>query len=273
MRLTPNLRVVTLVASLLSAAGCAHDTVRSSAAPSSSPDTFRVMTYNIHHAEGGDKRVDVARVARVITENRADLVAIQEVDVRTKRVAGADEAAELARLTGMHVAFGKAIDYQGGDYGQVILSRYPISEPRTYKLPSKPAKEQRIAVAVTVSPGGGRPDFRFVSTHTDHQADADRVVQTGELLRVLAAGEPVPPTILAGDFNSVPQSAPIRAVRARFTNVSGDRPTVPVEHPRSKIDYVFISDSSPWAAVSSRVLDEVVASDHRAVVVDLRWKP
>lgn len=259
-----------VVALVLTLVGCSHE----QAAPPASAGTFRVMSYNIHHAEGSDRRVDIPRIAKVITDNRADLVAVQEVDVRTKRVP-ADEAAELARLTGMHVAFAKAIDYQGGDYGQVILSRFPISDPRTYKLPSKADKEQRVALAVTVSPGDGRPDFRFVGTHLDHQSDADRMVQVVELLRDLndesRAGMP---TILAGDFNAVPQSGPVRALLGQFVNVTGEQPTIPADHPKSKIDYVLTSAGSPWAAAGPAwVVDEPVASDHRPVVVELRWKP
>src|SRR5687768_15481548 len=76
------------------------------------PLRLRVLTYNIHHGEGVDGRLDLERIARVITAEEPDLVALQEVDVKTRRTGGVDQAAELARLTGMHFAFGKAIDYE-----------------------------------------------------------------------------------------------------------------------------------------------------------------
>jgi endonuclease/exonuclease/phosphatase family metal-dependent hydrolase len=269
MRILPKL-VSVAVTLVLSAAGCAAtDHAASSRAPET---TFRVMTYNIHHAGGSDGRVDVPRIAKIITDNRADLVAVQEVDVRTKRVP-VDEAAELARLTGLHVQFGKAIDYQGGDYGQVILSRYPISDPHVYKLPSQPDKEQRIALAVTISPGHGRPDFRFVTAHLDFQSNADRAAQAEELMRVLSADPASPPMILAGDFNATPESAPIRTVLTHFDSAGGlhGAPTIPAERPAKKIDYIFVSKNAPWAVGSTVVLNQPIASDHRPVVADFAW--
>ena len=62
------------------------------------PLTLRVLTYNIHHGEGADGRVDLARLAGVVTSVHPDLVALQEVDEGTERASGVDELAELARL-------------------------------------------------------------------------------------------------------------------------------------------------------------------------------
>lgn len=61
-----------------------------------------------------------------ITNLQPDLVALQEVDQKTGRSSGIDQAAELGHLTGMHWVFGKAMDYQGGGYGLAVLSRFPI---------------------------------------------------------------------------------------------------------------------------------------------------
>src|SRR5215510_5239404 len=47
--------------------------------------TFRVMTYNIHHGEGLDDKVDLLRIAQLIKEQRTDIVALQEVDKGTER--------------------------------------------------------------------------------------------------------------------------------------------------------------------------------------------
>ena len=90
------------------------------------PTTVRVLTYNIHHGEGRDGELDLPRLGRVITSVQPDLVALQEVDVGTSRVGGVDQLAELARLTGMHAQFGKAMDYMGGGYGVAVLSRWSL---------------------------------------------------------------------------------------------------------------------------------------------------
>src|SRR5688572_8882435 len=90
------------------------------------PGTLRVLTYNIHHGEGTDGVFDLARIAEVIKSARADLVALQEVDQGTDRAGGVNQLDELARLTGMHAEFGKAMDYMNGGYGVAVLSRWPL---------------------------------------------------------------------------------------------------------------------------------------------------
>src|SRR5687768_9961267 len=77
-----------------------------SSAQESQP-TFRVMTYNIHHGEGVDGKLDLERIATLIQQERADLVALQEVDRGVTRTAKRDLAKELAELTDMHHVFGK----------------------------------------------------------------------------------------------------------------------------------------------------------------------
>jgi hypothetical protein len=51
-------------------------------------ETFKVMTYNIHHGEGRDGKVNLPRIAELIQCGRADLVALQEVDKGVERTAG-----------------------------------------------------------------------------------------------------------------------------------------------------------------------------------------
>jgi endonuclease/exonuclease/phosphatase family metal-dependent hydrolase len=154
------------------------------------PD-LRVLSYNIHHGEGVDGRLDLPRLAKVITDCRADLVAMQEVDQKTKRTGEIDESAELGRLTGLYAYFGKAMDYQGGAYGQTLLSRWPLEGFAVHPLPNPAAREPRIAVAAVVRVPGGKP-FRLVGTHLDaNRDDGLRWLQVQELVR-LFADDPVP---------------------------------------------------------------------------------
>jgi endonuclease/exonuclease/phosphatase family metal-dependent hydrolase len=110
--------------------------------------TLRVLCYNIHHGEGTDGKVDLPRLARVIHAAMPDFVALQEVDRNVRRSGSVDQSAELAKLTGLHGAFAKAIDYDGGEYGQAILSRFPIERLTIHHLPGEPEREQRIAAEV-----------------------------------------------------------------------------------------------------------------------------
>src|SRR5262245_31825894 len=113
---------------------------------SSSAARLRVMTYNIHHAAGMDTKLDVKRIGGVVNDATPELVALQEVDVGTSRSEKKDEPKELATFTAMHSAFGKAIDVGGGDYGNAVLSRWPILSQKVVQLPKTAAREQRVAL-------------------------------------------------------------------------------------------------------------------------------
>src|SRR3954447_16208752 len=67
--------------------------------------TFRAMTYNIHHGEGLDRKIDLVRIAELIKRERADIVALQEVDKGVERTGRRDLPQELASLTGMTCVF------------------------------------------------------------------------------------------------------------------------------------------------------------------------
>lgn len=105
-------------------------------------DTIKVMTYNVHHCNPPGKSyagvIDIAAISKVIWGQNPDLVVLQEIDNHTTR-SGKDinEAAEIAKSLGMYYYFGKAISYGGGGYGIAILSRFPITEMRTVKLPKE----------------------------------------------------------------------------------------------------------------------------------------
>lgn len=235
------------------------------------------MTYNIHHAAGTDGKVDLERIARVIRAAGPDFVALQEVDKQTKRVDGADQAADLARLTGMYPAYGRAMDYDGGQYGNAVLSRHPIKSVRVQSLPWKEdeKREPRCAVAATASLPGKAGAIQFISTHLDHtRASPDRLPQAEMLNEAWQdAGER---TILAGDFNSEPGSPPMEALNREWRLVSGTDPAAPTccgMTPKVKIDHVFVKPSSRWRVIEHRVIDEPVASDHRPVVVKLELRP
>lgn len=232
-------------------------------APSARP--LRILSYNIHHGEGTDGRLDLARTARVIAAKKPDLVALQEVDRGTRRTGGVDQTAELARLTGLHGAFGKAIDYQGGEYGLAVLSRAPILKTKIHRLPGVPNREQRIALEAVVKLDGR--EVSFVTTHLHHQSEKDRLAQAGRLNEVFAS--PPRPVILAGDLNALPDSPPLEALRTGWT-VLTDGPslvTFPSSGPSRQIDYILAKAGDAPRVVRQEVVGEAVASDHRPVFV------
>lgn len=229
--------------------------------------TLRVLCYNIHHGEGMDGKTDLLRIARVIRAADPDLVALQEVDDRTKRTSGVDQTAELARLTGLDGRFGKAIDFQGGGYGQAVLSRFPIGDALVHPLPGMPDRERRIALEVRLTIDGR--DLSFVTTHLDHQLAAEREQQAAKLNEFFARTER--PTILAGDLNTTPDSKAFAVLLAQWANATAGQGllTIPVEKPTKQIDYILFRPTGRFRTVSAVVVDERVASDHRPVLVTL----
>lgn len=226
------------------------------------PLTLRVLTYNIHHGEAMDKKFDYQRLAKVIKDLSPDLVALQEVDVGTERAAGVDQAALLGKLCKMHHAFGQAMPYQGGQYGEAILSRFPIERVLDHPLPYQFEEEPRAALEVRVSPRGIGP-IAFVGTHLCHQKVENRVQQTQRIQWLFPKPEGCP-VILAGDFNARPGSEPMKVLfDAGWTDAVS---------PRSVIDYVLLRSCDPWKVKEVAVLDETVVSDHNPVLVVLEWQ-
>lgn len=244
-------------ASLTVLIGC-----QSPAARSRQPQTLRVVTYNIHHGEGMDGQFNYERLAKVINNLSPDLVALQEVDDRTERASGVDQAALLGKLCGMHHVFGQAMPYQGGRYGHAVLSRFPILKTAVHPLPYRPGREPRAALEVWIEPEGIGP-LHFVGTHLCHLDDEVRIQQTTRLGQLLSVKDG-PPIILAGDFNARPGSDPM--------NVLLDADWTDVVAPRSKIDYVLVRSSDPWQIEEVTIVDEPVASDHDPILAVLRWR-
>lgn len=243
-------------------AGCRH--AGAPARPEPSTTALRVLTYNTHHGEGTDGVLDLQRIADVINASGAELVALQEIDDRAARTGSVDQAAEIARLTGMHHAFAPFMDFQGGRYGLAILSAHPIGSTRTIHLP--PGKhEPRVALAADIDiPAGGT--VTLVCLHLDWlRDDTERFAQAQALIDALEGDAGV---ILAGDFNDTPDSRTMRLFAETFTNAAkpeGARATFPSDTPRTEIDFIMYRPASAWAG-SAQVLDEQSASDHRPVL-------
>jgi endonuclease/exonuclease/phosphatase family metal-dependent hydrolase len=235
----------------------------------------RVLSYNIHWALGMDGKYDVGRIGQVIKAAKPDLVGLQEVDVGVKRSARVHEVRRLIELTGLAGRFGPTQHYEGGLFGNAVLTSLPILDVEIYPLPYTEATPQlqtypRGAIAVTVSAPDGKP-LRFISTHFQHNLPADRVAEAQAINGLFAAEGDELRTILAGDMNARPDAEPIRILRERWTNATDDAasPTVPVANPISRIDYVFYRSAADFRLRDARVIPEQMASDHRPVFAEL----
>jgi endonuclease/exonuclease/phosphatase family metal-dependent hydrolase len=247
--------------------------ISSQAAAALKKRPLRVMTYNIHVGVGMDKKLDLQRIAEVINSQHPDLVGLQEVDRGVKRTEGKDEIAELAKLTSMQFAYAHNLDYQGGQYGVAILSRFPIAATDHRKYENRREAERRGMIRIEVDVNG--LTVNFVTTHLDYQYEDGRVFETEQLLRFLDNVKG--PLIISGDFNDEPTGAAYKLMTANFKDawIEGKTKDAGLSYPADKlakrIDYVF-TRRSDHVKIRRAWTVATLASDHIPVVVDLELR-
>ncbi|MEE3369979.1 MAG: endonuclease/exonuclease/phosphatase family protein [Planctomycetota bacterium] len=243
-----------------------------SVAVAAEPFRVRVLSYNIHHAEGVDGELDLARIAKVIRSVSPDVVALQEVDDQVRRSGHVKQPAELARLTKMHVVFEKNIDYQGGRYGNAVLSRFPFVQHRNVHLPSFDRGEQRGVLICKLRLPSRQQPLLFLGTHLDHRRQDRERLASAERINALSDAYAQQPALLVGDLNATRESAVLARFQKNWQIVHREElPTVPVGKPSRQIDFILARPAGAWKTVEVRVLEEAVASDHRALFAVLEW--
>lgn len=271
------------VCAILLLAGCAPSSSGGASAPA--PVEFVAATYNIHIGKGMDKRLDLQRIADVITGAGAAVAGLQEVDRMTQRAGGVDQIAELARLTGMQAAYGKSIDLQGGEYGIAILVAGEILERRHELHPVGEEAERRSFLFVKARLKSSGRVIWIGNTHLG-LVEADRRAQAAALLD--AARGLDAPVVLLGDFNAEPDDGAAgvyTALSERFddawatagrnaaaslapladSGIAAPEPyrgeTWPANAPAKRIDYVWLRRGDPWS-VRRCLVGATQASDH-----------
>ena len=260
---------------------CAQKTLSSTSTNKTSTNqdnSLRILCYNIHHANPPSKPgiIDLEAIAKVIREQTPDLVALQEVDVNTIRSGKtSNQAADLARLSGMpHYYFAKAIDYEGGEYGVAILSRFPMEDMKNTNLPTAEGtggEHRTLATAVILLPQGKK--ILFASTHLDAQrSDTNRLLQINKIAEILQQEKL--PVVIAGDLNAMPATPVINHLDRFFKRscLVNCGHTVPVLNPYRTIDFVAYTPADKFTVTEHKIIDEKYASDHLPVKVVLSVK-
>lgn len=240
--------------------------------------TLRVMTYNIFAGNDLELRSNLARIAALIDSLDVDVVLLQEVDWRTARSGGVDQVGVLAELTGMHSVFGRAMDFGGGEFGNAILTRWPVRASRVVplqvsvpiELEGKNYEPRNLLHVVVGTPNGA---VHLITTHLDHQAQP--VYRHTQLLQLLAyLAETVPrtePIVIGGDLNAQPDASEVRALTLFFDDAwricgTGEGHTFRSDRPAKRIDYILLAGlpcNRAW-------VPDTQVSDHRPVVVEVR---
>lgn len=237
--------------------------------------SIRIMTYNVHSGIGVDGQLSLERLSRVIRQYDPDVVALQELDVHRVRSGGIDQAHALARSLGMDVHFHPNFRVAEEQFGDAILSRFPMRLVKAAALPTPPALEPRGAIWVEIDLDG--IPIQIINTHFGLGRNERSAQATALLGRDwLEAPECRPPVILCGDFNSLPRSLVYRLFTRRLRDACRHVPTSNGPMRGSymglwHVDYVFASEHFEiQSATIPRTSLVRMASDHLPVVADLR---
>lgn len=242
--------------------------------PANAGIPVKVMTYNIYGARASSGApADLEKIADVINKFQPDLVALQEVDVYTERT-GKDvhQADSLGKLTGMNAFFAMAKTQGSGEYGDAVLSRFPLLETKAYNMGIAPTLggERRSFALVKVKVED--KELYFASTHLDHLSnEANRLVQAEELRGIVGGinGN----LIVGGDFNAIPTSQTISIIKEYLTiGTTTFSPTFPSNAPNRTIDYLMYKPSSAFYVQNYQVIQEPDVSDHCAIFSIMRIK-
>ncbi|HXG66427.1 MAG TPA: endonuclease/exonuclease/phosphatase family protein, partial [Blastocatellia bacterium] len=96
--------------------------------------TFRIVTYNAHSCRGLDRRVRPERIAAVLRETDAHIIALQEVWSAEGQERGKDQLRLIAEALGLEYRFGGNWNLNGGVYGNALLSRWPVQTAQNYDI-------------------------------------------------------------------------------------------------------------------------------------------
>lgn len=237
---------------------------------------LRVATYNVHGCVGSDGERSESRIAEVIASMSVDIVGLQELDLNRTRSAGVDQAALIAKQLGWHHLFEAAMRHANNeDYGNAIISRFPITLRRGIPLPGSGTwycRETRVALWVDTETPLGR--VHIVNTHFG-LGRHERLAQALLLASAehLGAHKHDEPLVLLGDFNSRPGSRALRVMREFLQDVrsivGGRHRTFPTRFPLLAVDHIFVNAAlRPLSIRSHRTPLSRSASDHFPLVAE-----
>src|SRR5690606_25495606 len=232
---------------------------------------IKILSYNIHHGSppAHANKIDLEAIAKVIKDSDADLVGVQEVDVRVSRSGNVDQAAKLAELTGMQYFFSKGIDLEEGEYGTLILTKHQIVDKKRYDLPMVVKSENRSLAVVDIALPGGKV-VSFANTHLDLKEE-NKVAQAHYIKELGAQIDK--PLILVGDFNAKPDAEAIKVLAEQFVrNTTSNGPTHPNTGAKNEIDYIMIGKQTTFDWKVYKTISETYASDHLPVFAEIEIK-
>ena len=229
-----------------------------------SQEVVKIMSYNIHHGANAESMDRMDSIAFLIKASGADIIGLQEVDSVCFRSGKVDQAKFLAEQLGMHYAFVRHFEFEGGAYGQALLSKYPISQVENHRLPVASSASSTSVAFLTAQIELPNNYLTIGVAHLDYRSDSSRQKQAEIILNILEnQGNPV---FLLGDMNAEPSSKTIEILRTAFVDTQKDTIlTFPAINPTKKIDFIFADRNHPFRVLAAEALP-FPYSDHLPIV-------
>ena len=226
------------------------------------PHILRVATYNIHIGKDAQNNLNLDQTIETLRQTDADIIGLQEVEKNGPRTRFTDQAKEIADALGFHYQFESALKIGPFEFGNVLLSRYPIQNVERIELPSE--RENRVALLATVDAAGKQTHVLVTHLGLDRKERERDVLLIDKRLAELDG-----PVLVMGDLNAQAHSKELAPWFDRLTSVA----TEPLETfpGMGQIDHILYSSED--FDVRKAVTVDSKASDHLPLVAELRWKP
>ncbi|HZH92168.1 MAG TPA: endonuclease/exonuclease/phosphatase family protein [Pyrinomonadaceae bacterium] len=245
---------------------------------------LRIVTYNVHKCRGLDRRVRPARIASVLRELDADIIALQEVLSVGGAAREMDQARFIAEELGYDYYIGENRRLSGGAYGNVILSRLPWRHVHNYDITWR-GRERRGCLRVDIETGGGTTATTATTGQLIHlfnvhlgTAYIERRHQARQLVgdRILGNAELSGARVVLGDFNEWTKGLATRLLTEHLqsadlrTHLRSPR-TYPGALPLVHLDHIYFDPALELQQLTlHKSLTALVASDHLPLVADFR---
>jgi len=231
---------------------------------------LRVATYNVHKCRGLDGLVRPGRVAQVLREIDADIVALQEVISDPQ----SDHARMVADELGFHFHLGENRKHGSHPYGNLLLSRFPMHSACNYDISTR-GRESRGCLRADIQLGESVLHVFNVHMGT---AFLERRIQARRLLEagILMSRELTGPRLLLGDFNEWTRGLASRLLSSHFTSADirahlGSRRTYPGVLPLLHLDHIYFDPHLRLERLTlHRSRTALMASDHLPLVAEFR---
>jgi endonuclease/exonuclease/phosphatase family metal-dependent hydrolase len=225
----------------------------------------RVATYNVHSCVGTDGRHDPDRVARVITELDADIVALQEFTYPASVALETRSPVTLTTLDSYTCALGPTRQNVTQCFGNALFTRHPIVDIHRIDL-SMERREPRGAIAATVDVSGS--PVHILAAHLGLRVH-ERRFQVRQIVDYLDSVRNALVVVL-GDFNDwLPGRSVVHVLDRRL----GRQPrpaSFPVSWPVVALDRIWVHPTAALRRIFTHTTRTArAASDHFPVVAEI----